>query len=373
MFGRSGLVYTRRKYGEISSGYRAVPMVREDMSNVMEHALPAGSKARTIVGAILPTAITLLLVLGAPAPAEAQDAGTSATPALGSSPTDEEYTIGANDVIALQVAGREELSGLVTVDPVGKIQAPMLGATTILGMTPAELTEEFTERYQLLDQSITEVLVSVAKYNSRTLSFIGSVNKPGTIGFRELPDIWDALLAAGGALPEAELGRVQIVRGQVRVDEPRTFRVNLSRGIDGTPASELPELRAGDTIIVPALEAASARPDGFRIFGSVESPGSYSLTQAQSLLDALALAGGGSEDANMGTVRLTRRTTTGVMTYDIDVEAHLMRANPPISFPLHEGDSIHVPSKESFVARFATAIAPFISIASLVVIIQRSN
>ena len=116
-------------------------------------------------------------VVGAQGPS---DGASAPAVTVGSSPSDDEYRVGADDVLQIQVSGREELTRLVTVDPAGKIQAPLIGAIDVAGKTPATLTEELTERYQLLDPSVTEALVSVAKYNSRTLTFIGAIANPGT-------------------------------------------------------------------------------------------------------------------------------------------------------------------------------------------------
>lgn len=337
---------------------------------MMERFFPIDARAAIVSLALLGALAAGLLPVS---DARAQADGPGGGNAIGTSPSDTEYEVGPTDVVQIQVAGRAELSGMVPVDPAGRIQAPLLGAITVAGRTPAELTEELTDRYQLLDPRVTEVLVSVVKYNSRTLNFIGAVGSPGTIGFRRLPDLWDALLAAGGASPEAELSRVQIVRRDPGVGEPRMIRVNLSRGIDGTAPESLPVLRAGDTIIVPELAAAATAPNGFRVFGAVDAPGSYSLSQASSLLDALAIAGGAAEGADLGTVRLTRRSPSGVMTYDIDVESYLMTANPPISFPLREGDTIHVPEKAGAFRRVGQVLGPLLSIASTIVIITQSN
>lgn len=324
--------------------------------------------------------LMLVFVAGSPA-ARAQDgqSGGDAPSATGrsgpapSSPSDDEYTFGPGDVAQVEVFGREGLSTMVTVDPAGRVQVPMLGTVEVAGRTPADLTEELTQRYQLLDPGISEVLVSVARYNSRTLTVIGQVGTPGTFGFRSIPDLWEVLLTAGGMTPEAATGRVQIVRRERTPDEPRTLIVDLSEGIENTPAEAIPELRPKDTIVVPALDQRSPEGDAFRILGAVAEPGNYSLTLAEDVIEALGVAGGPSSEADLGQVRLLRRNALGSMAYEIDLESYLYEADPPGGLRLRAGDTITVPQEQSLVERITEGLAPFLSVASIIVIIERAN
>ena len=51
------------------------------------------------------------------------------------SPADDEYTIGPEDVVQIQVWGRDDLSGSVTVDYSGGILTPLLGEMPAAGRT----------------------------------------------------------------------------------------------------------------------------------------------------------------------------------------------------------------------------------------------
>jgi protein involved in polysaccharide export with SLBB domain len=320
--------------------------------------------------------LMLVFVVGSPA-AWAQDGQSGGdSPTAGrsgpvpSSPSDDEYTFGTGDVARIEVFGRDGLSTTVTVDPAGRVQVPMLGTVEVAGRTPAELTGELTQRYQLLDPGIDEVLVSVARYNSRTLTVIGQVGSPG---LRSIPDLWEVLLTAGGMTEQAATGRVQIVRRERTPDEPRTLFVDLSRGIERTPAAALPELRPKDTIVVPALDARSPEGDAFRIFGQVGEPGNYPLSLADDVIEALGVAGGPNENADLGQVRLLRRNSLGSMAYEIDLEGYLYEADPPLGLRLRPGDTITVPEERGLLARISEGLGPFLSVASVIVLIQRAN
>ena len=333
---------------------------------------------RRVLQRLMTASFCVAVVTATVQPAPAQEETTNPSPAPAaqvpqSSPSDASYEFGVGDVIQLQVWGRPELSGLVPVDPAGKVQAPLLGAVEVEGRTPADLTEELTQRYQLLDPSITEVLVSVAQYNSRTVAILGEVKSPGTYGFRQLPDLWDALLTAGGATTQAALGRVQIVRGQRRLDEPRTVTVDLTRGIERTPAESLPELRPRDTIVVPAIESGVPEGDAFHVLGQVGAPGSYSMFLADDVVEALALVGGANPTADLRSVRLLRHTADGSISYEFDLEGFLYEADPPVDLALRPGDVITVPARQTLVGRVSELLAPFVSVAGIIVLINRAN
>ncbi len=304
----------------------------------------------------LTAALTALL----PQIAAAQDGDESAAP----------YRIGAEDVLQILIWGRADLSGPVTVDPLGRIQLPLIGETAAEGRTASELSDFLSERYQLLDPSISEVIVQVAQYNSRGISVVGQVASPGRYGFREIPDIWGVILEAGGALDSADLGAVQVVRKEARPGEPKTTTVDLSAGIEKTPKESLPTLRPKDTIVIPSLAGGIVMGDKFQVLGAVKAPGAYKTSSAASVIEALAISGGSLPYADLGKVRLTRVTNEGLISYELDLHGHLYNARPIADLGIRAGDTITVPGTErSFIGdvmdgliRLAPAVTAVVSL-----------
>jgi len=280
---------------------------------------------------------------------------------------DEPYRLGSDDVLQIQVWGREELSGQVAVGPNGRIQLPLVGEIDVHGQTPQELRSYLLERYQLMDSDVTEVLVSVAQYNSRTITVVGEVHAPGRQAFRTLPDLWAALLAAGGTKPTADLEQVQVVRHDPLDGESRTVTVDLTDGIEDTPTEILPALRPKDTVVVPSLaEEAIITDDMIQILGAVRSPGAYRLEAAGRVVKAVSISGGHLPNADLRHVRLTRPTQQGPFTYQLDLQGYLYEARPVTDLELQAGDIITVPSKRSTWASILDGflrVAPLISVA----------
>ncbi len=279
--------------------------------------------------------------------------------------TDDSYRLGAHDVILVQVWGRSHLTGESVLNHAGRVLLPLVGEVRAAGRTPLELGRYLAERYQLLDPTVSDVQVTVLQYNSRSISLVGEVRNPGRHAFEEVPDIWKAILAAGGATPVADLARVQIVRTEPREGEPRVATVNLSRGVGDTDPRELPELRPRDTIVVPSLAEIAVAGDRIQVLGSVRSPGMYRTGAAATVVEAISVSGGALPNADLSKVRLTRPAVGGAVAYELDLHGYLYDARPEVNLELKPGDVITVPSRRVGLAATLETIARIVPVISL--------
>lgn len=282
---------------------------------------------------------------------------------------DSNYRFGPEDVLSIEVWGRDDLTGSVTVDLDGNIQIPVLGEFRAEGRTAAELSQLLSERYQLLDSSVSEVVVKVAQYNARGVTVVGEVRSPGPYGFRQMPDLWAAILAAGGANPNADLATVQVVRANPGPDGPRVLTVDLSRGIERTPTEQLPALEPGDQILIPSSEGVPTGGDNIHILGAVNSPGVYRFASAQTVVQALSVASGPRSEADLEKVYLTRVTPEGTLAYELNIQGYLYAANPLSNFELRAGDTITVPEKSTLFSTITSGLGRLVPLASLAVTI----
>ena len=76
------------------------------------------------------------------------------------------------------------------------------------------------------------------------------------------------------------------------------FRASI-RALESGSLSQNIELRDSDTIFVPRAETAY-------VFGQVKNPGGYSLQKDTTVLQALSLAGGVTENGAMNRVKIVR-------------------------------------------------------------------
>lgn len=110
-------------------------------------------------------------------------------------------------------------------------------------------------------------------------------------------------------------------------------------------------------VVIPLLHVTVA--------GQVEKPSLYNLPRETSIGEAIALAGGPSQDGNVGKVLLFRNNQE----YKIDLRSPL---NPWASQPIQSGDEILVTKKGSF---FRDIFLPLVSVggsaASIITLIRR--
>src|SRR6267378_6384400 len=118
-----------------------------------------------------------------------------------------------SDIIRVDVAGRQDLSGLYTVDNNGSITLPMVGSVSAAGRTTIDLTSDLSRRYSLIDRDILRVTASLAEYRTGKIYVLGGVVRPGGYSFTEMPNVWDAIAEAGGATQDAILTAVEIIPG----------------------------------------------------------------------------------------------------------------------------------------------------------------
>jgi polysaccharide export outer membrane protein len=199
------------------------------------------------------TATGLLVSLVAPQIALAQPPATAPTKPAVDSAT---YRINAGDQIEIYVWGDERLQRALTVLPDGSFAFPLVGTVQAQGRTPQDIEGEISRR--LAEQykgEAPQVTVSVKTPSGNQISVIGKVRSPGTFASSRNINVLDALTLAGGPTEFADVGNVVILRHEN--GKTTSFHVQLSNVLKGRPsardlsANGIPELRAGDTVIVP--------------------------------------------------------------------------------------------------------------------------
>jgi polysaccharide export outer membrane protein len=285
--------------------------------------------------------------------------------------SDANYRFGPEDVLQIQVWGHPDLSGTVIVSFSGVVQIPSVGDVRAEGRTPGELADDLLQRYQLLEPSVSDVLVSVIDYKSKSVTVLGEVRIAGRHGFREMPGVWEAILEAGGATPAAELGGVQIVRAETQPGEERVITLDLSRGIDGSDPASLPELRPNDQIVVPTADKVPGGGSNVQILGAVNVPGTYRITTAHNVIEALSAAGGPTSNANLNKVYLTRVTSDGAVVHELKIRDYLKEGRPLDNLPLQAGDTLTLFEQSSFWSKMGSLLSftmPFVSLAITLVL-----
>jgi polysaccharide export outer membrane protein len=158
----------------------------------------------------------------------------------------DEYQIGPEDVLAINVWKNEAMSRVVPVRPDGMVSLPLLDDVRAAGLTPMQLREQLAQRLAEFVPS-PSVSVIVNDVRSFKVSVIGEVIRPARYELKSRTTILDVLAAAGGFNQFASRTRLVVLRQEG--GKQTRLAVNYNRVINGQ-ADNL-TLRPGDIIIVP--------------------------------------------------------------------------------------------------------------------------
>ena len=129
--------------------------------------------------------------------------------------TTNEYRIGIDDVVRINVWGNEELSVEVPVRPDGMISMPLIGDVTAGGRTPDEVSRDIKNRLTayIRNPNVTVMLTELNshQYLSR-IRVTGAIRTPLSLPYRQGMTVLDAVLEAGGPNEYASANSTKIYR-----------------------------------------------------------------------------------------------------------------------------------------------------------------
>jgi polysaccharide export outer membrane protein len=162
-------------------------------------------------------------------------------------PPTEKSTVGPGDVFIMEVVGEKELPREYQVASDGSVDIPYLQTVPVAGLEPQEIARLI--RKLLIEKQILSdpsVVVQVKEYNSRRITILGQVAKPGTFPYTTGLTLIQALSQAGGLTGIANLDKVNLTRRTV--GGSRTVVIGIGTIMEGR-SPDIP-LQSGDRIFV---------------------------------------------------------------------------------------------------------------------------
>jgi polysaccharide export outer membrane protein len=162
---------------------------------------------------------------------------------------DQDYIIGPQDLLAIDVWHEPELSQTVPVRPDGKISLPLIGDLEVGGLTPRALQVLLAKELEAYIHK-PQVTAIVREVNSRKYYLIGEVERPGSYPLSAHMTVLDALATAGGFRDFAKIQQIYLLR--LRPDGSRNrLHFDYKAAVNGKAWYRDIELQMGDTLIVP--------------------------------------------------------------------------------------------------------------------------
>ena len=292
--------------------------------------------------------------------------------------TNQDYTVGPGDVLAVDVLSLEAPGQTSKLTPAvannGFIDLPYVGAVQAAGMTIQKIQALIRMLYGDRYIKDPQVSVSVSEFHSAPVVLTGAVSKPGVYYLRRnQSSVLEVLADADGLGAEAG-DELLVVRSRPSgVHEPEfvtspapgsagpespapsqdVIPVDLRQLIDAGNMTLNVPVRGGDIISVPPRLHAY-----FYVLGYVARPGAFEIARSSSgavgALHAIAMAGGLLPNARAQNSYLIRHTDEGQKVISVDLTKIARGARP--DFEIENGDTLVVGS--STLARLSEFIRP---------------
>lgn len=262
-----------------------------------------------------------------------------------------DYRIGARDVLQVSFWQDPNLSSQVEVSVDGKITLDIIGEISAAGKTTTELQTEIVRKIGRFNKKISQATVRVVAYNYQHVFVTGQVRLPGKLAFEAIPDLWTIINEAGGILGSADLTRVTIIRGGENAGKVEV--INLAGAIASGNLDNLPKIGRQDTIEIPRTPGGIPSADladridqrnVIYVVGAVMTPGPQKFDGNIDVMEALALAGGPTPNANLKKASVITKDGYYAQTVRVNLRRYY-ESGKPARYIVRKEDIVFVPVK----------------------------
>jgi len=239
------------------------------------------------------------------------------------------YLLGSGDLLKITVYNNPDLSLETRVGEHGMIRFPLIGEVQVEGITStaAELKiAKLLEAGDFVKQPQINILVT--QFQSKMISVLGSVLKPGRYPLERASNLSDLLALAGGPTVDgSDLVTITSKAGRTELD--------LHNIVGKGDGAENIALTGGEIVYVHARDVS--------VIGQVNRPGKYAVTGGvRTLGDFLSVAGGISPSGS-DTVTVTTMRDGKQQRYEVDIDNLFRTGNNSANIELTSGDTVYVP------------------------------
>jgi protein involved in polysaccharide export with SLBB domain len=227
-------------------------------------------------------------------------------------PTPQNYRLGPDDQIVIDVYGNSVANWKLNVTPDGNIAIPGIGLVSVSGKTIEQATGLITSKLVINHYAIghgTNVSVSLGNIRSIKVTMVGEIVKPGTITISSLSTVFNALYATGGPTVNGSFRKIQVIRDNAVI---RTLDI-YDFLLKGSQKDNI-RLQDGDIVRVPTYNVHVT------LTGQVKKPAIFEVLPGETLKDVINFAGGFSDKAYTANIKVLQLTDQDKRVSDIKAE-----------------------------------------------------
>jgi polysaccharide export outer membrane protein len=239
------------------------------------------------------------------------------------------YILGSGDVLKITVYGNPDLSQETRISEAGLISFPLVGELQVGGLTSFAAEKKIAG---LLEKGgylkSPQVGVLVTQFQSKQVSVLGSVYKPGRYPLERATNLADLLALVGGTTPDgSDLITVVSKSGKTDYD----LR-NIVGKVDGLKNVNL---SGGEVVYIHARDVS--------VTGQVNHPGKYSIVGGVRTVADFLVAAGGISPQGSDTVTVTTMRDGKLNRFEVDADSLFRTGDNASNIELLSGDSVYVP------------------------------
>ncbi len=239
------------------------------------------------------------------------------------------YLLGPGDVLKITVYNNPDLSLETRITESGMISFPLVGEIQLGGVTASIAEKKIADQLEsggFVKQPQINILV--VQFQSKMVSVLGSVNKPGRYPLDRATNLVDLLALVGGVTQDgSDLITIVGKSGKAEYD----LRNIVGKG-DG---SQNVNLSGGEIVYVHARDVS--------VMGQVNRPGSYSVVGGVRTVADFLVVAGGINPGGSDTITVTTMREGKINRFEVDVDNLFRTGDNSANIELVNGDSIYVP------------------------------
>ena len=212
-------------------------------------------------------------------------------------------SVGPGDMVRISVFRNPDLTTETRVSERGTVLFPLVGEVSVQGLTPSQAASRIAEKLKQGKYVVNpEVTLSLMQVNSRQVSVLGNVNKPGRYPLDGTSaKLTDLIAIAGGIAPT---GSDQVTIVSSRGGKTTSRDIDIPTMLRTGDLSNNLTLEPGDTVFVH-------RAPMVYIYGEVQKAGAYRLEKDMTVMQALAMGGGLTPRGTERGIKVTRKNGDG--------------------------------------------------------------
>jgi polysaccharide export outer membrane protein len=279
--------------------------------------------------------------------ASANSASANSASASGVNATN--YILGPEDQITVRVFAADDIPDRpAQIANDGTVTLPMVGQVHAAGLTVDQLQAALVTAYKKFFKD-PQVTVQVNDFRSQPVAVAGNVNTPGVVQLRGNRNLMEVIGQAGGLRADAG-DSVLITRDLSEGAIPVSGAFTDPTGKYSVAHIDIRSIMSGkdpdgNILIKPHDVITVPRARMVYVLGNVNRPGGYVMTENEtvSLTQAVALAGGWSQNAKLSGTRILR-ASGGAEREQIRADIKKIMENKSPDLQMRADDILYVPN-----------------------------